>query len=247
MNRLGPTAVLLSMLVLGSAASISCDNATSPAASENPSSLTLEEKSIPPVFGNMELLRGRYRQTLHFKSSYWRLVFGSLPAQLETEFAELTVNSTLPAVPERLVAYKVIRPEVDEAYARSLAQRLGFIGEPEENKQLKYPDYRFYNGPPSDDSTPVLSIFKDGSISLWNNRLKNIPLNLPEDQECIDIAREWLDSHKLYLEGVIDIEVSPSIMYVMQGRRESHYTYATSVSYVTGLDGCELFGMGAYF
>src|ERR1035437_6190478 len=207
-------------------------------------SLTAE---VPPVFSNIELLRGRYSETLHFTNTNSRLVFGSLPTQLNAEFEELSLNSDLSDPPDKLTAYKVNRPSVDEIYARELASRLGFNGDLTEDTKLKYPDYRFHNGPASDSTSPVLSIFKDGSISLWNNSRYSIPPVLPSAQQSIDIARGWLNTHNLYPKGEIDIEASPKIMYVMRGRIQSQYVYATSVSFIMRLDGYELFGMGAYF
>lgn len=245
MKRLELITVFLSLLVLGSIASVSCDNSSPAATSENTSSLMLEEKSLPPVFIDINLLRGKYHETLYFTNGYSQLVFGSLPTVLDTEFAELSVNSSLPVVPEKLTAYKIIRPVVDETYARNLSKHLGFNDPP----QFYDTDntYRVYDGDPYDDNSPVLSIYQEGTIAIYYTKNKQQPLNLPSDQECIDIARKWLESYGLYPEGVINTTASPDIVYIMSGRTESQYTAATSVSFIIGLDGYELFGMGAYF
>ena len=139
--------IVLTLAIIVSFPAVSCMKPIIPVTTNPPSLNELEEKSLPPVFSNIDLLRGRYSTTFHFPNSYSRQVFGTLPIQLEAEFAEMTLNTSLITTPERLVAYRVIRPVVDEAYAYKLAQRLGFEGELEENKQLRYPDYRFHNGP----------------------------------------------------------------------------------------------------
>jgi hypothetical protein len=244
MNRLKLTIVFLNVLVLTSVAFISCDNSSTPLIHEN-TSLTLEEKSLPPVFSDINLLRGEYRETLHFSNGYSQLVFGSLPRILEAEFAELSVNSTLPVVPEELIAYKVIRPVVDETYAYDLSQRIGFSDPPQFYDTDK--TYRVYDGDPYDDNSPVFSVYQDGTIVIYYTRIKQQALSLPSDQECIDIARKWLESCDLYPKNVIDIKTSADIMHIMRGSTESQYTAGTSVSFIIGLDGYELFGMGAHF
>jgi hypothetical protein len=205
----------------------------------------LTEKSLPPVFRDMDVVWGKYFETLFFTDSS-RLVFGRLPTQLDAEFAELSINTDLPVIPEQLIAYKVTRPVVDETFAQSMAQRSGFKGLP----QFYTADdtYRVYDGDPPNDS-PVFFVYPDGAATIYYTRNKNQrSSSLPSDQECIGIARKWLNSSNLYPDNVIKITTTPYVVGVMTGSRiESTYTAATWVSFVIGLDGYELFGMGAYF
>ncbi|MBA7649815.1 hypothetical protein ES703_57614 [subsurface metagenome] len=246
MEKLSSIALFLSVLVLGSIVPVSCDSSPSPASSEKSSPLILEEKSLPPVFSDYDHLHGSYFRTLYFPISYSHLVFGSPPSQSDSDFAELTVNASLPDIPDKLIAYKVIRPVVDETYARNLSQRLGF------NDPLQFNSthntYQVYRGSPSDDDSPVLLIREEGSIAIHYDRRLNIyPLSLPSNIECIDIARKWLESYDLYPQNVVSITASPYIVAMMSGSKESQHTVATSVSFNIGLDGYELFGMGAFF
>jgi hypothetical protein len=151
----------------------------------------------------------------------------------------------LPSVPEKLIAYKVTRPVVDETYARTISKRLGF------NEPMKFyttdNSYRVYNGDPYNDDSPVFSVYQDGSMAIYYTRKSQRPTSLPTDQECIDIARKWLKSYDMYSKDIINITTSPDIVYIMMRRTESQYTLGTWVSFIIGLDGYELFGMGAFF
>jgi hypothetical protein len=209
------------------------------------SSKVLEEKILPPVFSNMDLLWGKYYQTLCFPNNSSHLVFGGLPIQLDAKFAELTVNIDLPIVPEKLTAYKVIRPLVDESYTHGLAQRTGFNDSP-----VFYTTdntFRVYNGDPNKSNSPVFTIYKEGTIVIYLTRNEEQKsLDLPSNEECINIGRKWLNSHNLYPKDVIKITTTPNVVHVMSGYTESQYTAANWVSFIIGLDGYELFGMGAY-
>jgi hypothetical protein len=209
-----------------------------------PSQVILTEKSLPPIFSNMDTVWGDYFKTLFFTDSS-RLVFGRLPIQLDAEFAELSIIADLPVVPEKLIAYKVIRPVVDETFAQNMAQRVGFNGPLEFYNTDN--TYRVYDGDPPNDS-PVFFIYPEGAATIYY--IRNIyprSASLPSDQECIEIARKWLNSSNLYPDNVIKITTTPYVVNLMTGRIESQYTAATWVSFVIGLDGYELFGMGAYF
>jgi hypothetical protein len=234
--------VTILIAALSLAVLVGCVESKSPEASFSPSTSPLEEKSLPPVFNNMNLLRGAYRSGMCFVDDATRFILGTLPEQLDAEFNDLAMNSGYPTVPETLTAYKVIRPGVDATYAQDLAKRLGFSQYPMFFSTDK--TYRSYLGDVGND--PVVSIYPDGSISIWWDRTRQKPQSLPSDQECVEIAREWLTSHGLYPDNVVDVQASPRITHLMTGRVESEYTSAIAISFHIGFDGLEIFGMGAY-
>ncbi len=69
---------------------------------------------------------------------------------------------------------------------------------------------------------------------------------MPSANECIDIAKDWLESHGLYPENVISISTSPFIIYVSQGNDFYKFTRDISVSFTIGINGYEIQGVGAY-
>ena len=207
-------------------------------------STELIEKSLPPVFSDMNVLGSKYFDTLifpPFDTSNW--VFTHQNDYLQAEPAELTINSSLPPVPDKLIAYKIIRPVVDEAYARELTQRIGFNG------ALSYfnTDDTYRAGDTANGS-PVISIYRDGSIGVWYDR-SNRESSPPPDEECINIARNWLNSNGLYPKGVINVKTLPFVIDVYKDAPEGltfwNYTCATTVIFSMNLNGYELFGMGA--
>jgi len=200
-------------------------------------------KPLPPVFEGARLFNDH-----HFYKSppvYRCITPGHQPHAYEEGWPfEVNLNTALPDAPDRLTAYKIIRPAVDEDYARSIAQRLGYNEntlESWDNSSYPHNGYRFYKG------NKALVVYEDGTISIHDTDSLAKPYSLPTNQECIDIAQEWLESYDLYPGGVINVETSPIIVTVVQGYTIiDEYTAAISVNFKIGIDGYELHGMGAY-
>ncbi len=200
----------------------------------NTSTMALEEKSLPPVFSNMNTLWGKYFSSLIFPpDDHSDLVFSRHPIQA-TKPEELTIDSSLPAVPDKLIVYKVIRPVVDETFASNLVQRIGLTGEMIFSNVDN--TYRIYFGDGTDGEG--ISIYKDGKISIWYERDRRHVSSLPSDEECINIAQNWLKSHDLYPKNVINIETTLETVAIRTGLTTGpFYPYATLVNFSIGLDG----------
>jgi hypothetical protein len=204
-----------------------------------------EEPQPPAVFSGIDQVRNLYFTTLYFPADYSNLVFGKPSSTVEAGLEELTINTTLPDIPRQMATYRVVRPVVDETYARELAARIGFGGEPEFHDVDT--TWRFYLGTPNTDGAPVLSIYENGSLVVWYDRDRSKPESLPSDEECIDIASKWLEARDLYPEFVIDTRLTRETLTMMRGMEAMEtYTSRKIVSFVIGLDGYELFGMGAF-
>jgi hypothetical protein len=216
------TAVLLSLLLVSSIAVTGC-----------------AEKTLPPVFKDAYLFADHSLRFIDTPRIYNNI--GPLPADtwMRTE-----VETELPDAPQELVAYRIIRPEVDVDYATRLASSLGFDGEPGERYDSVYPlnGFSFRNG------EHVLSIFEDGSIRVRYVLEPARPASLPSDEECVAIARKWLEDHGLYPDNIMGTSVSPNVECIMytQEKIEIEYTQNMNVTFSMGLDGYELLGMGAY-
>jgi len=216
--------ILLSLLVIGSITVTGCAS-----------------KPLPPVFEGAHLYHDHYfsRST----AAYTCITPGHQPHAYEEGWpSEVNLNTDLPDAPAKLTVYKIIRPVVDEDYARDIAQRLDYnenLIETMDNSSYPHNGYRFFKG------TKALLIYEDGTVSISDTDFPMKPSSLPTDQECINIAREWLESHGFYPENVIDVETSPIIIHVAQGLTFSKFTAATGITFRIGIDGYELYGMGA--
>jgi len=198
-----------------------------------------EEKTLPPVFKDAHYFRDHSSTTLNLPRVYKCITrpYDEVPQ------ADLDIDADLPDMPDELTVYSIIRPTVDEDYAIKVAGQLGFNGEPEEIDSSYFPlnGFRFWEG------QQALIIYKDGSIAIYYVTDPGRPSSLPSDQECIDIAQEWLEDHELYPENVISISASPIILFVSKGIDVLYeFTRNISVSFTMGIDGYEVLGMGAY-
>ena len=210
---------------------------------------TLKEKSLPPVFSDMNTIGGSYRGSLIFPPfDTSDFIFPDANDYLTFKPAELSLNSDLPSVPDKLIAYKIIRPVVDEAYARNMMQLIGFSS----GTFNYYESARTYNIYVGDITNPgpSMSIDKDGRIDVIYADILTGGGGSP-DQESIDAAQNWLKSRSLYPKGIVNVKILPYVVEVYKDAPEgltfSSSTYAKTVIFSPTLDGYELFGIGAMF
>lgn len=199
---------------------------------------------VPPVFESIGSFHDQSFNTINLPRVYSNINESYVSQDLSVELKS-EVNP--PTVPTILNTYRIVRPNVDEKYARNIAKQVGF-NEPIQEKSQTWPFHqsRYFYIPASDSSKKYsLGISQDGSIAISYVESAWVG-NIPSDKECIDIASDWLKSHDIYPKGVIDIQTSPTIILVMAGWEERQYTIATTVSFLIGVDGYELYGMGAY-
>ena len=222
------TLVLLSLLVMGSMIVSGCAS-----------------KLLPPVFEGAHLYNDH-----HFSESTpaYRCIYPRYQEHAYDEGwpFEVNLNTALPDTPAKLTVYKIIIPVVDEDYARSIAKQLGYnenLMETLRNSSYPGNGYRFPKG------NKPLEVYEDGTIAIYNTDFPVRAYSLPTDQECIDIAWEWLESCGLSPKNTIHTETSPVVIHVAhdteQGLTFSEFTAAISVTFRTGIDGYELYGMGA--
>jgi predicted small secreted protein len=115
---------------------------------------------------------------------------------------DIELNTTLPDLPDKLPVYKVIRPNIDDDFAADMAENLGFSVEPEPLKGGERAVYTYKQ----DGKT--LEINLDGSIAFYGKDDLIKPANMPSEQECISIAKDWLNKYGLYPSGTVSIEAS---------------------------------------
>ena len=211
---------------------------------ESSTNLTPQEIMLPLVFNDMDQLRSRYDDFSAFSDygySYGSSLFRSPYFDSDFKFSGLTETSNLPSVPDRLTAYSIVRPKVNYGYAQNLAKKLGFTGAIVFNET--YQTYSTHEADPN--GPPSLLIFEDGLIHYEYYKVPMQGTNLPSDEKCIDIARNWLESCGLFPDNVINCTAAQVITHVMQGYYESEYVSATKITFQIGFDGYPILGLGA--
>jgi hypothetical protein len=198
-----------------------------------------EELTISPVFTKAQDLSDHLPGHIALPSIY------SCVAKYNDQIStiELTIDRDSPDIPDSLPVYRVIRPEVTMDYAISIADRLDL------NDNLDILDSDFpHSGFNFRKDGKALDVYKDGSIAVYYVANTKRPSNLPSDDECIEIARNWLEENNFYPQNVISISVTPINVYVARGIEIiDQYTSNINVSFSVGIEGYEALGVGAYF
>lgn len=147
---------------------------------------------------------------------------------------EIIMNTELPSFPATLPVYTVITPVVDSQYAWSIAQTLGFE---EDDALFSSGEVRAVYTYQNNNAT--LEIESDGYINFRSDYDSSKPENLPTDEECIDIAADWLISCDMYPENIVSTKVSNFIEieeYDTSSHTSIKYTVAKSVVFYVGLN-----------
>jgi hypothetical protein len=146
--------------------------------------------------------------------------------------AEVTMDIEMPAFPDGLMVYKVVRPVVDDSYAAQCALRFGFSGEPLPSIGERMV-YTYLSG---DDS---LEIGLDGSVTLLRALTSNPLGTVPTPDACINIASDFLASMDFYPGHVIAIETAPYL-------EADGQVLALGVMFTLGIEDFALNGVGAF-
>jgi hypothetical protein len=150
--------------------------------------------------------------------------------------ADIQLDAVFADFPEQMVVYQV--KQVDDARAQYIAGLFGLENDP---VPLIGAERRVYSYA---DDEQVLEINFDGRLRLYQRQsTANLPVSLPGDEECIDIAEEYLRSKGLFPDNVVRIVVgvSQTITTVVAGSepgaeipmRMSVRFYATNNVYET--------------
>ncbi|PIU55151.1 MAG: hypothetical protein COS88_05430 [Chloroflexi bacterium CG07_land_8_20_14_0_80_51_10] len=116
------------------------------------------------------------------------------------------LDTPLPKVPETLMAYRIVTPNVDDEYAAEIAKTLRFDGDliplrgfPGEKREV----YTYVKG------AQRLEISMDGNILLVLEEIPSKVLQIPSEQECISLAAKWLEEHNAYPENIYSVDTRP--------------------------------------
>jgi hypothetical protein len=232
---------LLGLLAIGGLTCIGCekDEDKSTSSQSNTDGEKDEEKTISPVFINAHDFHDHTATYLDLPEVYYCIT----EARDQISPIELTVDTDLPEIPDELPVYKVIRPNFDEDYATEIAGKLNLNDNLEKIDEYDFPLKRFH----FEKDGKILEVFEDGSIYVCYVIEPGRPSSLPSDEECIEIARDWLEDNGLYPKNVISISTSPIILVVAKGHEVLYeFTQNISVSFTIGINGYETQGMGAY-
>ena len=144
-----------------------------------------------------------------------------------------------PSMPEQLMAYQVIIPNVDQQYAKNIANKFGFVDEwpLSGGKRVAY---TYTKG------NQFVEIGVGGGISFWQDiKVSDIPQGLPSDQDCINIARNWLETRSLYPDNVIRTQVglSTSVASIdpQSGKAGQSINYSKQVSFIVRIGDYEAY------
>ena len=186
--------------------------------SNNSTTLALVE--VPPVF----------------EGSYSAGAYRLQPTEVE-------LDTDLTDMPEQLIAYQVITPEVNDQYAKNLANKLGFFNEWPlyGSKRVAYTYTR---------DNEYLEIGLEGGISFRQDiQISDIPQQLPSDQDCIEIARHWLETNNLYPSNVARVQVGYGLSVAsvdsQTGEAGLPVYYSKRVNFIVSVEDYELSSSGA--
>jgi hypothetical protein len=117
--------------------------------------------------------------------------------------AVVQINAPFPDIPGSMVVYQV--KKVDDARAQDIARLFGLEDHP---VPLRGGERQVYSYA---DDEQVLEINFDGQFRLYQQKSNtSIPTSLPSNEECINIAREYLQARGLYPDNVARVEVGVS-------------------------------------
>jgi hypothetical protein len=158
---------------------------------------------------------------------------------------EVELDTDLPKLPGELLAYEVVGPNINDEYARNLAHKIGL----EKEWPLTGGERVAYS---YTKDTQSLEINLSGYIRFEQSvNISDTPKSLPADQECIDIARNWLISADLYPSNVIRTEEgyggkSVASMDPQTGKPGPLVYYSKQVSFIVNLGNYEGSALGAW-
>jgi hypothetical protein len=160
------------------------------------------------------------------------------PGMIKSQPTQVEMNIDFPSVPVKLAVYQAIKPNIDDEYARGLAQKLGFVNE----WPLYGGERQAYSFTKDNES---LEIGLEGGLTFRREvKMAGTPPFLPEDSDCVRIAQDWLKTNDFYPENVIRIDVGyygegGSSIDPKTGRPGETIHYSKGVSFVTSLNSFE--------
>jgi hypothetical protein len=155
---------------------------------------------------------------------------------------DVQLNTEFPKVPEQLVVYQITK--VDDAHAYNIAKLFGL-----ENNQLSSSTAGERNLYGYANDEVALEIYLNGSLHFYQRQSSvNSSVSLPSEDECTNIAREYLQSRGLYPQNVIRVKtgVCETIATVAKGSAPTKdVPVKMSVAFITSTNGYENYISGA--
>ncbi|MCL2140486.1 MAG: hypothetical protein FWH42_02230 [Dehalococcoidia bacterium] len=147
---------------------------------------------------------------------------------------DIILKTDLPESIPTIVAYKIVRPKIDDKYASNIAKQLGFTGNSVPLGNEERIVYTYVSG------EQILEVWLNGYILLYGNIDLKIPTNLPSDEECVAIATKWLKDNNMCPDNVVSITTSPrggvQFLNSETGRLEDSYRIGTEVTFSIAID-----------
>jgi hypothetical protein len=105
-----------------------------------------------------------------------------------------TVSAPFPSMPEKVVLYKSVKPEITAELVSSVAEKMGLKGTVRESYDQMFVTDEPYSLEVNMESGRVALI----DIPRWMNpNDKDLPSNLPSDEKAIEIATRYLEETRL--------------------------------------------------
>jgi hypothetical protein len=160
-----------------------------------------------------------------FENTFNDLGIKSQPTMVELDADLSHISSQWPV-------YRMLVPNVNDTYARNLANKFGFVDEwPLVGKRTVY---SYTNGSQS------LEIGLQGSISFHDkiSTTNSVPV-LPNDTELVTLAKNWLASYDLYPANIIETKIgggeSRSSFDSQTKKAGPTVYYSKGVSFIAGI------------
>jgi hypothetical protein len=155
--------------------------------------------------------------------------------------AEIYLDTTLPESLSQILVYQI--EKIDKESAKKIASNLGFYGE------LRLPT-KTYEPFVTTNNGFVIEISQNGRfIMRQSQRNMSSPIILPSEEECIDIAKKYLQSYGVYPDDVVQITsgVSSDIANINTASSQTPIYQPTSfmVSFISAINGFERYSSSA--
>jgi len=133
---------------------------------------------------------------------------------------ECVLNTTLPSVPDKLMVYKVVEPNVTREEATSLAEQFGVNGSLRERPR----GFVARDGPCVLSIADVIVYINESKTPEWVvESEKDRPEGVPSDEEAIEIATKFLNEKGLMPEDAVLRGAVPQtlLLYIPPNRSDS--------------------------
>lgn len=160
--------------------------------------------------------------------------------------AEIKLDTTLPEGVSQIMVYRI--EKIGDSEALAIAENFGLENNPipfnPSSPNAKRAVYSYT------DNNKTLEVYPIGRFILRDSKRSMTSLiTLPSEEECIDIAKKYLQSKRIYPDDVVRVKtgVSSTVSHSDAGSGQSAVFQPTSftVSFISATNGFERFSSGA--